>query len=88
MIDALSNATTQSVLTRFLANIFVFLVLVTALLAAGYEMLNNQPINPLLTSILATGVGYALHMLGLNQGVTLEPVTPAATIKSSAPTNN
>ena len=78
MIDALSNATRQSTLTRFLANIFIFAVLMTALAAAGYQLLTNEPINPVLTSVLATGLGYALHMLGLNQGVTLEPVQPTA----------
>lgn len=75
-MDALANATRQSTLTRFLANIFIFCVMMTALLAAAYQLLTRQVVDPLLTSILATGIGYGLHMLGLNQGVTLEPVVP------------
>lgn len=83
-MDSLANATQMSILTRFLANIFIFCVLMTTLLAAGFQLINHQAIDPLLTSVLATGIGYSLHMLGLNQGVTLEPVTPSATKKESA----
>lgn len=87
MMDSLSNATQMSILTRFLANVFIFCVLMTALVAAGYELVTKQPIDPILTSVLATGIGYGLHMLGLNQGVTLEPVQPVAK-QSAPPTDN
>lgn len=93
-MDSLANATQMSILTRFLANIFIFCVLMVSLVAAAYQLVTHQPIDPILTSILATGIGYGLHMLGLNQGVTLEPVTQtpakgatsAKEVGSTAPT--
>lgn len=73
MWEGLSNAVTASILTRLLANIFAFLVLCAALLVATWELISSQPINPFVATILGTGIGYVLHLLGLNQGVTLEP---------------
>ncbi len=76
-MDSLNAAVSQSLLTRFLANIFAFCVLMAALGLAVYDIVTGQALSPILTTVLGTGIGYALHLLGLNQGVTLSP-TPAA----------
>src|SRR5579885_1535315 len=77
-MDSLNAAVSQSLLTRFLANIFAFCVLMAALGLAVYDIVTGQALSPILTTVLGTGIGYALHLLGLNQGVTLSP-TAAAT---------
>lgn len=76
MIDSFSRAVTMSVLTRALAIIFAFCVLMAALGLAIFELAAGQPINPLLSTVLGTGMGYALHAIGLNQGLILEPSSP------------
>ena len=74
-MSSLTNAVTQSVLTRLLANIFAFLVLVSALGIAVYQFLTTGTTSPIIGTILGYGLGYAIHVLGINQGVTLEPVS-------------
>jgi hypothetical protein len=68
------NAMTASTLTRFLANIFVFLVLLAALAVAIWDLVNGRDIPLVVQGVLTTGLGYALHVLGVNHGVTLEPI--------------
>lgn len=72
-MDSLKNAVTASVLTRLLANIFVFLFLCTSLIVAAIQILNGQQVSSIIMTVLGTGIGYALHVVGINQGVTLEP---------------
>lgn len=73
-MDSINNAISASLLTRALANIFVFLGLCAALFVGMYEILSGQTPNPIIVSVLSTGLGYAIHLLGLNQGVTLTAV--------------
>jgi hypothetical protein len=72
-MDSLKNAVTASVMTRLLANIFVFLFLCTSLVVAAIQVINGHEVSPIIMTVLGTGIGYALHVLGINQGVTLEP---------------
>lgn len=74
-LDGLSKATTASVLTRFLANVFAFMLLASALAVGTVELLAGQPINSYVLLILGAGLGYVLNVLGINQGVTLQPLT-------------
>ncbi len=83
-MNALNTAIAQSLLTRLLANIFVFLVLITALVVSAYDILTGQPINQLAYNVLFLGAGYALHLLGINQGVTLSPTTSTQTTTAEA----
>lgn len=76
-MDSLNAAVSQSLLTRLLANIFAFCVLMAALGLAVYDIVSGQALSPILTTVLGTGIGYALHLLGLNQGVTLSPMSGA-----------
>lgn len=88
-MQALVNAVTQSVMTRFLANIFLFLLVISALGIAGYEIILNQPVNTIILSLLSIGAGNALAILGINHGSTLTPTsltTPATPITSSSAT--
>lgn len=71
-----TSAITQSLLTRLLANIFLFLVLLSGLIIACVNVLQGQDINTYARAIVWAGVGYCLHLLGLNQGVTLEAINP------------
>lgn len=71
----LVNAINQSVLTRFLANVFLFAVLMVSLGLAALELINQGSINPIITTILGTGIGIAAHAAGINQGVILTPMT-------------
>lgn len=87
-MTGLINAVNQSVLTRFLANIFLFLVLVTALIVAvlqvtGHADVNLANINPMVLTVLGAGLGSSLQLLGLNVGVTLQPMVQA---KAPTPT--
>lgn len=83
VVDSFARAVQMSVLTRSLAIVFSFCVLMCALGVATYETITAQPLNPFVISILGTGVGYALHAMGLNQGLTLttmdESPTPTPT---------
>lgn len=79
-MDSLNNAISQSLLTRLLANIFGFLLLVACLVVGMIELLNHEAINPLIYSALFTGLGFVLHALGLNQGVTLQAIKPVAKV--------
>ena len=88
-MQGLNNAISQSLLTRFLANIFGFLFLTVCLGVGAYEVLSTGSVNPLILSILSTGLGFVLHALALNQGVTLsavkQPVAPPTIEEESKP---
>lgn len=80
-MNGLYNAVNQSLLTRMLANLFVFIVLIAALGVACFELIAYHNIDNPVSMVLGTGLGYAINLLGINQGVTLQPlqVTPIPT---------
>lgn len=59
----------SSALTRLLANLFVFMCLLAALIAGAVEVLGNQPINPLVYTLLSSGLIYAVSTLSVHTGV-------------------
>ena len=67
---------TSSAMTRLLANIFIFLVLVASLLVAAIEVMANQPINPLIYATLSMGMVYAATILGMHSGVIASGASP------------
>jgi hypothetical protein len=73
IVDSINHAVSQSLLTRFLANIFLFVLLIAAVTVVGYEILIGQQVNQLAYNLVFVGIGYAIHLLGINQGVTLTP---------------
>jgi hypothetical protein len=79
MLKGLLNAVNQSVLTRTLANIFLFLLLIDALVIASYDIISGHPINTIILSLLSIGAGNALAVLGINHGVTLQPLSTGNT---------
>lgn len=79
-MSGLITAINQSTLTRFLANMFLFAVLMTALIIAAYQLLTTGIVNPILATVLGTGVGTAIHAAGINQGAVLSPITPETTV--------
>lgn len=73
--ESLGHAVTASILTRLLANIFVFAILVAATIVGAIELVNHEVPNSYVVLILGAGLGYAMSLLGINQGVTLQPLT-------------
>ncbi len=67
---------TSSALTRLLANIFIFLVLLASLVVGAIEVMQSQPINPLIYATLSMGMVYAATILGMHSGVIASAVTP------------
>ena len=63
-------------MTRLLANIFIFLVLVASLIVAAIEVMASQPINPLIYATLSMGMVYAATILGMHSGVVASGLTP------------
>jgi hypothetical protein len=59
-------------LTKTLASIFCFVLLMSALGVAVYQLIIGKSVSPLIASVLGAGIGYSLHVLGLDRGVTLE----------------
>jgi hypothetical protein len=64
----MSNFINSSALTKLLANVFVFLVLVMALGIAGFDALTGQAINPYVSGLIFSGLGYAGTILGFHVG--------------------
>lgn len=58
----------SSALTKLLANIFVFLVLVMALGIAAYDTLTGNPVNPYVATLIGGGLTYAVNLLGMHIG--------------------
>lgn len=52
-----------------LAMIFLFLVLLSSLSLAVYDMVMDIPIQPLVSTVLGTGIGYCLTILGFNHSL-------------------
>lgn len=52
-------------LTKLLALIFVFCVLMAALSIVVYDVLSSIPVNPVASAILSAGIGYAMHLLNI-----------------------
>ena len=58
----------SSALTKLLANLFVFLVLVAALGIAVFDTISSQPINPYVSTLIGGGLTYAIGVLGVHIG--------------------
>jgi ABC-type Co2+ transport system permease subunit len=65
---------TSSALTRLLANVFVFVVLVAAVGVLSYQIINNQQVNPICYSVVSGGLTYAVAMLSVHAGAQLPGV--------------
>lgn len=74
---------TSSALTRLLANLFMFIILVGAVLIGGYEVINNQPLNPIVVSISSGGIAYACTLLGVHVGIMIPTPTDVDPNKTS-----
>ncbi len=62
------NFINSSALTKLLANVFVFLVMIAALAIAGYDTLKNLAINPYVSALIGSGLMYAGTILGFHVG--------------------
>jgi hypothetical protein len=52
-----------------LAMVFLFLVMLCALFLSVYDVVINTPIPPFVASVLGSGIGYCITVLGLNHGI-------------------
>jgi hypothetical protein len=59
----------NSTLTRFLANIFLFIMVVGSAGIAGIEILQGQSPNVWLVGILGTALGASIKILGISAGI-------------------
>ncbi len=74
IVNGLSNAVNQSVMTRFMANIISSVAILTALMVVAIQALTRQPLDPWFVGIAGIGIGQYVSVLGINQGVTLQPM--------------
>lgn len=74
-----SELVTSSVLLRTLAIVIVALTVIAAIIVGTVELLEQLPVNPIVWTIVGTGVVQALAVLNINYGVVLQPAPkPAA----------
>lgn len=69
----------SSALTRLLANVFIFLSLVVCLFIAAWQIMMSMPINPLVYTVISTGMAYSLMLLGVHTGIAM----PIASVEVS-----
>lgn len=78
-----SELVTSSVLLRSLAILIVGLTVICAIIVGMVEMLQGLSINPIIWTIVGTGVVQALAVLNINYGVVLQPA-PKPTVTNGA----
>lgn len=61
----------SSALTRLLANVFIFMCLLICLFIGAFEIVEGQPINPLVYTVVSTGLAYSLMLLGVHTGISM-----------------
>ena len=66
----------SSALTRLLANIFIFLCLVVCLFVGAYQVVEGQAINPIVYTVISTGMAYSLMLLGVHTGIAMPQEKP------------
>jgi hypothetical protein len=59
---------TNSATTRFMATLFLFILLVGAAAIAGIEIVQGKPLNTYAIALLSGGVTYSLTLLGVHLG--------------------
>lgn len=81
----------SSALTKLLANVFVFVVLIASVGIAVYDALTIQTINPYVSTLIGGGLTYAVGLLGFHVGGVqalqaqsqLQQIPPTATVPIS-----
>ncbi len=74
---------TPDIWVKYTAIVFVFVVLLAATGLAIYDFIIGRVLDPTISTVLGAGIGYALHTLGLSQGVKLQPaddIQPVVTV--------
>lgn len=71
----------SSALTRLLANIFIFLCLITCLFVGAYQVVAGQPISPICYTVISMGMSYSLMLLGVHTGIATIPVEEVKAVK-------
>jgi hypothetical protein len=64
----MTNFINSSALTKLLANLFIFFVLIAAVGIAVYDTANNLPVNSYITGLIGGGMTYAVGILGVHIG--------------------
>lgn len=57
---------TSNALTRLLANVFIFVVVMYAVFIGGQELLSGTPIQPLVYVIVSSALTYATTVIGIH----------------------
>lgn len=79
----------SSALTRLLANVFIFLCLIVCLFIGAWQIVTVQTINPIVYTVISTGMAYSLMLLGVHTGIAMpqEPSWPEALEQKPATVN-
>jgi len=64
----MTNFVNSSALTKLLANLFIFVTLITLLAIGVYDTVNHLPLPDYITTVLGSAIGYALSVLGVHLG--------------------
>jgi hypothetical protein len=64
----MTNFINSSALTKLLANLFIFVVLVAAVGIAMYDTINNLAVSSYITGLIGGGMTYAVGILGVHIG--------------------
>ena len=63
-------------LARLLAMLFLFFIVLGSAAIAGYQIVQNQPINPYVLALVSAGISTSLTMFGIHLGKTA--LTPSS----------
>lgn len=66
----------SSALTRLLANVFIFLCLIVCLFVGAFQVVEGQTINPIVYTVISTGMAYSLMLLGVHTGIAMPQESP------------
>jgi uncharacterized membrane protein len=71
--------------TQIVSLVLCTVVLIGSVGIAGYDLITDHKIPFIIVSVLSAGLAYALHQLGISQGVNLQPMNTAQGTTSELP---
>jgi hypothetical protein len=80
MIEQFKTLISDSYLTKAAAVLFLSSLLLSCVGIAAYEIIMGIPVNSFVSIVLSAGIGAALSILGINQGVMLQPLPTKPTV--------
>lgn len=72
---------TPEILLRYLAIIFLFLIVIGSCVLVGYEILVGKPLSPYAFTIIGSALGYALSASGVEHGANISATATTTTMQ-------